>query len=623
MKRMMLVLFVMLLALAAPIQAQDTARQDGVPQMARYYSDDTFMFAAMRIDGAYIDQLSTLLNRVTSTFADLGVPQVDLRGLLSMVSGGSDVFAWLGDYAAFGYSGDPALLLDPTAMSGTSPSGIPDGITAYGVIELRDAAAAEDFLASILPSSAHQTPVDGEYPSFMTADGTSIVITPTAAYVLPPGIPFLDTRVDAAPTFDANTTFTTVTGHLPAPGYNALIYADANIFAQAIQLFTMSSSSIYDAFKPASAPQDQAQMAVPSIPVAIGLTILNNDTLTIDVATLAGGTASQAINPDFVRFLPANAGAVVQATNLTGLYDTAMTLAASSAGSSNSASPDQQVEAALQAIGLDLREDVLSWTTGDYALFARADLVEIARGVNANKLDVNGLYDFGLIMEATDPALAIAFTNHINTMLTQAVMADTTSEDIRIDQQTFGTTEATVYELHIPSESFFGPTTQAEDIVLPIAVGANDDIFFVATAAAAEAMFAGGDSLMETSAYQDATTYFLPNPTSVWYTSGDGFLLGMGGNPITAITLLALTGPAIGNVFDSIVMELSGMPVPLPTATPTPTPVPTMTAAQLDQEVAPIIALNNLIRSSTISSTTTDDGATLVRMTISLNIGDE
>lgn len=62
-----------------------------------------------------------------------------------------------------------------------------------------------------------------------------------------------------------------------------------------------------------------------------------------------------------------------------------------------------------------------------------------------------------------------------------------------------------------------------------------------------------------------------------------------GAIPIGAVGGLALLGPAIGSVFDSIVFQLENPGVPTPTPTPTPTPLPPPTADELIAQAQPYI----------------------------------
>lgn len=551
---------------SAPVFTQENA-QAGVLDMARYYPDDTVAFAAIRTDDAYIRSLDGLIEAVTAPFASLGVPPINLsQGFLLLTQSTFGEMSWVGDHAAVGAVGLPG---------------------ANGVcftLEIDDAERAADSLrAGLANTDFAETISDDSVITFSNSDGAHVILTDSELYI---------TRSDTTPyrlgferetDLRDNQSFQDAIGALPEPGYNALVYIDG--------FFVQSSLGLY-------------QSGFGFYPSGLGLTVLNDDTLVIDAITLTDFALGQPIDPEFARYIPADAGAVIHATDFTNFYDNTLMATGQNISEFNARqfggdalSMEVEFEAAFARIGIDIRADVLSWTTGDYALFARAEPVEIVRGFLTNKVNVNGLYDFGAVIEATDPALAGAFSDQLVELLTTAFSR--TDRQVMPTPDTIGDTSVSILSFAIPLETDYG-IVSAEAVQVEIVIGTNDDIFFVGTRGAIESILAGESSLADQAFYQDAQAYLLPDPTSVWVTDGEGFIIGVG-NPVI---ILGLIGPAVGNNFQQI------------TPTPTPTPDPVIIDAQLQ----PLQDVIDLVRHSTISSTITDVGYTQVRITLTLNL---
>jgi hypothetical protein len=266
-----------------------------------------------------------------------------------------------------------------------------------------------------------------------------------------------------------------------------------------------------------------------------------------------------------------------------------------------------------------LQDDILSWTTGDYALFTRLNVVDLAAGVveNPNVLpDLNGRFDFGLVIEATDAEKAQALAEKLGALITGALSQGNTP-GVTVGSDEINGVAVTVISLE-------APIAPGNTFNLDITLGASDDVFFIATRPAATSIITGDGTLASNPGYLDAQPYLLANPTSVWYADGEGLIAGLGG--ITLVTL-ALLGPAVGNTFDTIVAELEtppnlsgeATPVASPTPLPPPTPVSGLTIGGLDaaQVAGQLQSAVDAITSSSISSTITEAGVVLVRFAIS------
>lgn len=587
-KRLLLAIFVVIATVLSMSITAEQHHQEGiaagVEDMARYFPAETAFFASLRLDEAYIDEIDSLFELITEPLAPFGVPKLTLRQALTMrtLVDANEVLDWLGDYGAVGvqvFTGAPTL----------THSG-------YAVIEVTDAAALTGFIRERFGAMMQETST--ETSTIFTVQGYLIEITDNMLIIsidlnqpVSSGVALLP----QADTLLENADFAAALDNLPEDQYNMLFYGD----------FGDMMSTFNDPLLPKNAA-----------PFAIGLTILDNNTFVADSAQLPLERISplpSIIKPDFLRYIPANTSAVIHATNLTALYNSStqafrerQIAEAEQYGFDAGPSPDEQVSAAFQMIGIDLQADILSWMVGDYALFARADIMPIARGVIQNRLDVEGNYDLGFIAEAVNPELAQSLVSKIETELLQNAPPQVTVGEEEIN----GVTVITVSETY--------PVSAGQTFTLDLVLGANDEIFFFTTRSAAENILSGGASLLDSPDYQDVQKYLLPNPTTVLFTDNEGLLISVPLNPVVILTLL---GPSIGNIFDNIVANLNttGTPPPTPTPSPTPTPTPTLDAGQIEATLQPLQYGLDKIRHASISSTYTEDGVLITRYTLTLN----
>lgn len=596
-----------------PVSAIESP-DEGVSAMARFYPAHTLFFAAARIDAGHLDIFDSLMQMLLGGLSDFGVPSLNLRVSLSFALGVSvdDLVGWLGDHAAVG-------------VITLRPDGQFDPNSVYAVIELEDRAKVEAFLIdkgiaapagegtltyTVLQSTAPGFPVTVE----LHEDYMVIAMSPRGN--------FMQTR-EARLTSNEN--YQQLMTSLPASSYNILLYSD---YAAMLELG--------EPLPPSPITDDATQLA-------IALTVLNGDTLAIDTAQLPGPNGGLALgavpDPDFMRFIPGDAMAVIHASDLTAFYDNVASAVrvfsdynfqqaqsfnqpgATSTPAPPPSDPVDQVEESLKQIGIDLHADLLSWTTGDYALFARADTVPIVRDFMAYQPNVEGRYDFGVVIEATDAAGASAFEDKLVNLIEQGLEANQTTE-VTISTGTIGTTEVTTIDFDIEgSGPVFNPMQAPAAISVPVSLvlGANDEVFFLMTRGAAVQVLNGGATLADDETYLAAREYLLPNTTSMWYTNGEGTLLMTGLNPIIVLGLL---GPSIGSVFDEIVRELvtvPGQPTLTPSPTPSPTPTPTPDMALIDQQLEPLRYAIGALEHGTISATVNEEGVSMLRFTITLS----
>jgi hypothetical protein len=269
-----------------------------------------------------------------------------------------------------------------------------------------------------------------------------------------------------------------------------------------------------------------------------------------DFAALSGVevTSYGVANPEFRRFIPTGTGVLMHGTDLSTNYitSTAQLGTMMNQMDPSSGDPVTQVEGMVSAFtGINLREDILPWTTGDYAIAMDVDLDALLAAANAGNnvdpLDVLDPLPFGLalLFEATDPAQAAAATEKIVSAVERLAGGE---ESVNVAPGTVGGNDATIISMTAPLEG--------QPFVFELVIGSNNDVFFFGTKDYIESALTG-NGLLDDPVYQDASQYFVADANSVIYTDDDGLLAGF------SIPILAVLGPAIGNVFDNIVEDLN------------------------------------------------------------------
>lgn len=564
--------------------------------MAQYFPSGTELFVSLRVDDAFADQIDDLARRITGALAAYDVPTLSMRDAFAM--GGFDlnaVLSWLGDYAAIGVTSLQS------AMMG-------DASTAYIVAQVTDANAARQFFLNFgLTGDGNQLSGVGVSVNFI--DGAVILSSGTNGIQLSGGSTLAD-----------DPDFQRVIDALPADGYNALVYA-----AESAQL------SLAAGLRSAGVEQIFGE----SNDLAIGLTVLDDNTYTIDSAQLpaeGAAFASTPVDPAFTRYIPADANLFVQAHDLSSLIAHGIDLVGEVATISGDIglSPENgmpsptpvplsvtqaamraQIVSMLSTVGIDLDRDILSWMKGDYALFGRADV----RGIAASAIQsqpvgriLSSGYDVGFLIEATEPEKAQALVGRLDALLQQAAAANPL--ELSVGKETINGTNVTTVNVYAILSTY----PQEDKAAFSFLLGANDDLFFFGTRGAITEILTGGDTIADTAAYAAAQPYLLPDPSTIWYTDGEGFIISVVANPISSVGVLALMGPSVGNIFTNIIGALDQFATPTPTPSPTPSPTP-----DVDKLLSPLDYAIAHIQHSTISASTSADGVQLIRITLTLN----
>jgi hypothetical protein len=489
----------------APTNTTRLAQAD-IESLAALMPFDSNLFFVLRTDDDYIALLNELLQKVYDTLPQLGLPRTSLQELLDQVTqplGGdfqTTVRAWLGDNAAFALSSLEKL-------SDANPNNDFE-VQALLAVQITDRAKVETLFESIAMPSGYtktSTPAFTDYEDafqpILLRVSDDLMLLGTKA-----GVRSVQSR---AAKLDANPEFQKALSVMPESGYNILAYADLGaLVKQAAMLL----------------PPEQWELIEQGLTrFALGATILDGRSLVLDIAVpdtsaLAGIDFSQPTNPDFARFMPANTILSVQLRDLKNYYESILAALRASLAAQSGADLRlfertlQQVEDVLRlTLRLDLEADILSWMTGDVALFVaytpqERSLLELSLDPNL-RLPFVG-YDFGLLIEAADPAKAADFITNLGDFLRAALR---NNRDVSV---TLGEGRITL-ALNAPNL-----TTPIE-----IVIGANDSVLYVATGAAAAHIESGQEGLSAAAGYREATQYLLPESAQIWYMGSDAINL--------------------------------------------------------------------------------------------------
>jgi hypothetical protein len=544
MRKLIILLLLGVLALGI-LPAVSAAPVGELTMLAQYFPDTTGMFVAIRSDDALFAEWDSLIAKVASKLPPGTIPSgITLQSLLDLgaqqftgTDFASGIRSWLGDTIAVGGQSFVAL-------AGTSPQIV-------AAVEITDRAAAESFvdrLARLGNFERSTQPPDGYtmYESIHESGG-AVLIGDNVLFAAP-NEAAVKTVLNVSSSLSGSDKFNTALNLLPADSYHLVAYVDVG------QLSTMLGP----------------QMAGVVNSEIIGLTVLDGDTLALDIAADLGDTSALSdvlgytmpqlgpVDPAFANHIPGDASFVIHASNLKEIVNSYLNALLLSGRSPDSLIPEErrdELKTQIQAAtGLDIDADVLDWMTGDFALWMRIDLSAImdmvVQGMSAGtggtaaapNLDDFSL-GFGLAIEATDAAKAQNLATVLGNLLTQysGQMPNTT-----ISSDQISGTDVTVVSA----------TDASSGMTFEMVMGANDNIFFIADRTSAAAILSGDGTLAQSQTFADAGRYLLPNPTSVVYFDENGVF----GNPVFMVVGLTLLGPSIGNVFDTIVADLEGTP---------------------------------------------------------------
>jgi hypothetical protein len=514
--------------------------------LARYFPADTPIFASTRTDDEFLQTLDSVIAKIGAAIPDALPPMTIAEGLDEAVGQlyeegtfAENVRPWLGDVASVAVTSLDASLDDDASNDDEAPV-----VFAFSI---KDQSAANIFLEDLLTkSSVEFTRVEGEdYLLLLDADDSDQEMVMQSAMLLRDDVFMLTNDASSLPTevlpenaLSANADFISALEALPEDNYNLTAYiALSGIFQRALEnepeaLEALGSlSSLFNLIGPQ----------------VWGFTILDGVSPAIDVVQKLGDLSTLAdtgfvtgmptpFNPDFAVHVPASAPLAIFAsdlkTSIGGALDNLVNMSemidempnASGMSAEEIQQGLAQFEQAFTAItGLDFRSDVLDWMSGDYALFLMLNPAVDTSSMMGLMLAFP--VDFGLAIEATDPAAAQnmveGLTRGLNQTLAMAGLSDNATQEPDNPQP----------EVEITSEEVAGAnvtvvTITASNMPWPVELlmGANDDVFAFGTRNAVTAILAPDGGLPSNPEFARAQAFMLDNPVSLGWLGTEGLL---------------------------------------------------------------------------------------------------
>lgn len=491
MRRILLVI-ILLAVVVVPGTAQNTTTT--LLEAARHFPADTELFAVVQTDSEHLGQLDTIFYQLTSDLPDDVVPPLTLREALSRVllpnfEGNlmNAVSLWIGDYIAVGLTGIDYLL--DTDLENDSEARV------QVVMDVRNQTLALTSLAltGLLRDTEVQTMDDGTMIYTDEAANRVLAINDKLLWVT---IGSTDLQFNYAQVLADQPQYADTVSELPADAYTGIIYQSASTLLRDI----VTDPGVQEIF--AALGLDINTLG----DIAIGFKIADERSLILDVVqlrTTADLPASQPLDPDFVANLPADGSFVLQLTDLNTLVNTASGLIASISASETTQTIYDQFERLTRLLlGLDLRQDILDWTRGDYGVVIELDPL-------AEDLPL----EIGALFEITDRERAEILVASLGTAIVDLLPDTVTvSEDVLVIDTSSNPIRMDVLKFDIETET--------GNVVMVL--GVTDELLLLATYDMAVEILAEGPRLNEAASYQEADRYRLPESYLMVFVNQDG-----------------------------------------------------------------------------------------------------
>lgn len=519
-------------ALAAPVSQLN--------DLARYFPADTAVFVATRIDDDFFGELDSIIARIASVLPPGTIPPLTIEEALDMALAEADpplrfqadIRTWLGDTAAVGVLEFPLEADEMSSDAPLRPRSMDNDVPILLAIAITSRDAAVTFLTNTLTASDTEFTRTDE-PDFTLIENPD---NPDSAVVIRDDVMLIGNRfasITALPetSLSADADFVSTFDLLPETDYNATVYLNlSDILRQVMESDPEAAAAATGMF---------GSMFSAIGPQAWGATILEGVSLTIDAVQRFDGLSLleemgipvtlTPINPAFAAHVPAGAPLVIHSTGLgTSIEALFITLDRQMQGLIESGlADDDELEAMQKGLadfeaafttftGLDLREDVASWMTGDYAMF-----LMLNPELNLNSqfgIFVTFPLDFGLAIQATDPDAAAATVTGLTQALERLAALAANQEDaeakVTISADTIGSNAVTVVTI----------TSNEMPWPVELLLGSNNEVFALGTRNAVTAIFSRDGGLPANPAFARAQNFLLPDPISVGYLGTGGLL---------------------------------------------------------------------------------------------------
>lgn len=564
MKRLFLIIMLMMLVVA-PLSMVSAFNPDepGPHVMAELMPDSTEIFAATRIGADFIAELDAITTALYAKLPpSLAVDQpytIDATARMALAEEGIDwdeLVGLMGDYAAVGVEFVDGF------NSGEDPLVIV-------ILEITDQAEVESFFINNIVSSPDEMPerqVDGDT---IVYSELSVTLKITPSYLVFTNHTDYSPNAVATP-LSANPAFTGAVNNLVADRYSMLAYVSAATTQAMLNEGDMA------------ALQQMGLNPTDAGALVAGGTILAGNTLTVDVAMqTAAPMPTSFVNLDFLSAMPGTTDTFIVATDLTNAYNSIIAAVGEAAVANGEDDPTAQIPLVFNFTGLDLEDEVLSWTTGGYGIFMGADLLAmIEEAMNSGTVsELN--FDAGIVIEATDVALAQNAAAKLGNTITTLLANE---DGVSVEQSEINGTPVTNIIVSAPLDP------SAPPLEVEFVLTATEDFFFFGTRSAFDTVMSG-DTLAANADFGKSSQYFLNNATSVSYANADGILM----SSIIPLASSSMMAPMIFSLSDEMGSD---------------------TYAQITEALG---AYDDILRSATVSTTVSDGGVVSLRATLSVN----
>ncbi len=448
-----LIILLLLLTLSfTPARAQTPPER-----MAGYMPADVDFFAVIRSDSDFITRLDTLFMTVSEQLPNSLAQTLSINQLINQVVTQSVTLPIqldfvgvldqaLGDWAGIGIDGIPESVTNPD-----SP------VRLYLTLDIGDYNTAQMLMNLMrVALSLEIRPAIEDYMVY-GVDDLSIALSQTLLHIT--------YQADLNPILGESlqhvALFTDGIRQLPQSHYDLWAYFNT----PAISLPFIQDAIITRILR---------SFGVDNTTTGAGLAgiVVGDESLTIDLIQRRDAPQAQTdtpINPSFWAFIPSEAQFFIHTTDFTNLVESASSvLAALSASDTPELVMRDFMQLTQVFLNADLQNDILSWTTGDYALWGK-----ILPTASSHPNSINPFY-VGWVFQTTSPENSRRLVDVL------AIAAETYfSQDavFTIHRTVMNNSDVAFITLPSNRSPFFPPE---------IAVGANDDIFFIATPAAAQ-----------------------------------------------------------------------------------------------------------------------------------------
>ncbi len=542
MKKLFALLAIMVVAMGTLIAPTLAAPTTDLNALAKYFPASAPVLVSFRTDDAYIKEIDDLFAKIAAQIPGMKQPDTiagQFDNVVAEVVGsgdfGSEVRSWLGNEASIGLFSFEGMMGRADSNNGKPPHFL-------AAVSVTDQKAAEAFWKAALGKSTQ-----GKYQS--ATEGDFIIFTPdkssSASGIVAIGkdVLFIGAYKEDIP-FDGqksplsdNPAFADNIKLLPESDYNITIYTNLGDMLQ--QIMAVQSDMANADASQAAMMQSIAPLLKNFPPEIIGFTVLDDRSLTVDIAlpygdlmkdfeTAGFSTAMpDPVDPAFAANILSGSPLVFHSTNLGPALAGALKNFQAQAGamsSSTGMSADQmekglsQLTFAIQGLtGKNLEKDILPAMQGNYALYVTLNpaLSDISSEADLTKqLPV----DFGFLTEMSDPTITQAIMDGVKTALAKA-------EEVKVTTEKIGGADALVIT----------STGSGAPFPVELVLTGNDKLFFFGTRRAAQAALTGTGGLDTDASFKEAAGYLVPSPTVIAYLASEGLkplakIIGMTGS---------------------------------------------------------------------------------------------